>query len=143
MKFSFDDGGRKQSGFSGSTGDCVVRAVAIATELNYRYVYDALSEGCRNQRQTKNSPRQSSARDGVCVKRKWFREYMASLGWKWTATMGIGTGCKVHLRENELPHGRIIAQVSRHFVAVIDGVIHDTHDPSRWGNRCVYGYWSR
>jgi len=26
---------------------------------------------------------------------------------------------------------------------VLDGVIHDTHDPSRGGRRCVYGYWSR
>jgi hypothetical protein len=24
---------------------------------------------------------------------------------------------------------------------VIDGVIHDTFDPSRGGTRCVYGYW--
>jgi hypothetical protein len=25
--------------------------------------------------------------------------------------------------------------------AVIDGVIHDTFNPSRGGSRCVYGYW--
>jgi hypothetical protein len=31
--------------------------------------------------------------------------------------------------------------VSRHAVAVIDGVIHDTYDCSRGGKRCVYGYW--
>jgi hypothetical protein len=30
---------------------------------------------------------------------------------------------------------------SRHLVAVIDGVIHDTHDCSRDGTRCVYGYF--
>jgi len=24
---------------------------------------------------------------------------------------------------------------------VIDGVLHDTHDCSRDGTRCVYGYW--
>jgi hypothetical protein len=24
---------------------------------------------------------------------------------------------------------------------MIDGVIHDTHDCSRRGKRCVYGYW--
>ncbi len=29
----------------------------------------------------------------------------------------------------------------RHYTAVIDGVINDTHDPSREGTRCVYGYW--
>ncbi len=67
---------------------------------------------------------------------------MTALGFKFVPTMGIGTGCKVHLRDGELPMGRIIARVSRHYVAVIDGVLHDTYDASRGGTRCVYGYWS-
>jgi len=33
--------------------------------------------------------------------------------------------------------------VWRHLTAVIDGVIHDTHDPSRDGTRSVYGYYSQ
>lgn len=41
----------------------------------------------------------------------------------------------------ELPSGRLIVAVSRHLCAVIDGVIHDTFDPSRDGTRCVYGYF--
>jgi hypothetical protein len=57
--------------------------------------------------------------------------------------MGIGTGCKVHLRDGELPMGRLIVKVSKHVVAVIDGVINDTHDPSRNGTRCVYGYYTK
>jgi hypothetical protein len=56
--------------------------------------------------------------------------------------MRIGSGCKVHLRADELPGGRLIVHVSKHIVAVLNGVIHDTHDCSRGGNRCVYGYWS-
>lgn len=55
--------------------------------------------------------------------------------------MGIGTGCTVHLVSQELPGGRLIVSVSKHLTAVIDGVIHDTHNPSRSGTRCVYGYW--
>lgn len=57
--------------------------------------------------------------------------------------MGIGTGCTVHLRDGELPRGRLIVAVSKHIVAVVDGVIHDTHDPSRDETRCVYGYWQK
>ena len=57
--------------------------------------------------------------------------------------MAIGSGCKVHLREEVLPTGRLIASVSRHLAAAVDGVIHDTHSCSRDGMRCVYGYWSR
>ena len=61
---------------------------------------------------------------------------------RWTATMDIGKGCRVHLRAGEVPMtGRVIVKVSRHLTALIDGVIHDTGDPSRDGTRCVYGYW--
>jgi hypothetical protein len=55
--------------------------------------------------------------------------------------MQIGQGCKVHLRADELPPGRLVCNVRHHLVAVIDGVIHDTHDYLRGGTRCVYGYW--
>ena len=55
--------------------------------------------------------------------------------------MKIGSGCKVHLSDDELPPGRLVVMLSRHAAAVIDGVLHDTHDSSRGGSRCVYGYW--
>ena len=131
MQFQYNDGGRLASGYKGSTRDCVVRAVTIVSELPYQEVYDALSEGCRNQRLTKRSVKKSSARNGVNVKRKWFKDYMKAIGFTWTPTMLIGSGCKVHLTDGELPSGRLIVSVSRHYTSVIDGVIHDTHDPQR------------
>jgi hypothetical protein len=137
-----DDGGRAAAGFKGKTGDCVVRAVAIATEQPYGEVYAALAEGCRTQIKTKRSRVQASARNGVNVKRKWFQDYMFGLGWEFTPTMGIGTGCRVHLLKSELPDGRIIVSLSNHYAAVIDGVAHDTYDSTRRGTRCVYGYWA-
>jgi hypothetical protein len=39
--------------------------------------------------------------------------------------------------------GILIARVSKHYVAIINGVIHDLYDPSRQGTSCVYGYWQR
>jgi len=57
--------------------------------------------------------------------------------------MFIGSGCRVHLRSKELPMGTLIVSVSKHLTTVIDGVINDTHDCSRDGTRCVYGYWYR
>ncbi len=69
------------------------------------------------------------------------RMFMNSLGWAWTPTMQIGSGCTVHFRADELPSGRLVVSVAKHLTAVIDGVIHDTHDCSRRGTRCVYGYW--
>jgi hypothetical protein len=36
--------------------------------------------------------------------------------------VSIGGGCTVHLRDGELPRGRLIVSVSKHVLAVIDGV---------------------
>ena len=145
MEFNFNDGGRAKAGYKGRTGDCVTRAVAIAAELPYQEVYDRLAEGNANQRVTKRSrkttARQKTASHGISTTRKWFKDYMKSLGFKWVSTMGIGSGCKVHLKSDELPSGRVIARVTRHYCAVIDGVINDTYNPSRDETRCVYGYW--
>lgn len=66
---------------------------------------------------------------------------MNDLGWTWVPTMQIGQGCKVHLRAEELPAGRLVVSVSKHETAVIDGVINDIYDCSRDGTRCVYGYY--
>lgn len=168
--FVFDDGGRQASGRKGFAGDCVCRAVAIASGQPYDAVYRRLASERGEQRVTKrSSKKRASAREGINTRRKWFKDYMAELGFEWVPTMQIGSGCKVHLCAEELPSGRIIVAVSKHYTAVIDGVIHDTHDPRRdahyvespgdhrplrageWrlpsgeiagvSRRCVYGYW--
>lgn len=133
--FVVDDGGRAAAGFRGRAGDCVTRALAIALELPYRQVYDDLAElslayGGRR-----------SARDGV--ESVVMRDYLTRhKNWVWTPTMSVGSGCRVHLRADELPPGRLVVRLSRHVCAVVDGVVHDTYDPSRGGTRCVYGYFS-
>jgi hypothetical protein len=138
LQFTYDDGGRAAAGFKGEAGDCVCRAIAIATKSDYRVVYDSLNGIAANMRQTKRV-RGASSRNGV--PRSVYEQYLRACGWVWVPTMLIGQGCKVHLKSDELPSGRIIARLSRHLVAVIDGVIHDIYDCSRDGTRCVYGYW--
>ena len=139
MQFQFNDGGRAEAGYKGRASDCVARAVAIASEQNYAEVYAWLAAGAGSERGSKGA----SARNGIKTTRKWFKDYMASLGAVWVPCMTIGSGCKVHLTDGEVPaRGRIVVSLSRHFAAVVDGVIHDTSDPSRGGTRCVYGYWT-
>ena len=134
----YNDGGRAAAGFKGSTRDCVTRAIAIAAQIPYSEVYQMVNEAAQSER-----PRiggRSSARTGV-YKNTVRHVIEGILGWAWTPTMSIGSGCRVHLTRQELPSGRIIASCSKHLVAVIDGTIHDVCDPSRNGTRCVYGYW--
>jgi hypothetical protein len=139
--FVFDDGGRAQAGYKGTTGDCVTRAVAIATRRPYQEVYDALNEAIRARPARGQRKRKSSARTGV--PRRIYERYLADLGWRWVPTMRIGSGTTVHLRADELPSSRIIARLSGHLSAVVDGVVRDDHDPCRDGTRCVYGYFTR
>jgi hypothetical protein len=140
MEFKYNDGGRKEAGFVGTTGDCVCRAIAIALELPYQTVYNDLNGLIGSHRKTRLQ-KASSSRGGVF--KKFYKKYLESKGWEWVATMHIGSGCKVHLKAGELPEGRLITRVSKHLCAVVDGVINDTHNPSRNETRCVYGYFQR
>jgi hypothetical protein len=145
-----NDGGRAQAGFKGDVGDCVTRAIAIATGKPYREVYDDLQAAIKHYATTHrdhaarrmargNGRKGTTPRNGISS--KVFKPYLLARGWKWVPTMGIGTGCRVHLNEYDLPPGRLIVRVSKHLVAVINGVVHDTHDCTRGGERCVYGYF--
>jgi hypothetical protein len=141
VTWTYDDGGRQAAGYKGQTNDCVCRAIAIAAQLPYEEIYREINDYAAYERSSaRRKGRRSSAREGV-FKPTTRRFIEKKLGWRWVPTMAIGSGCTTHLRAGELPPGRLIVAVSRHIVAVVDGVIHDTHDPSRHGTRCVYGYW--
>ena len=47
MRWVYHDGGRSQY-FKGTTGDCVTRAIAIATGIDYRKVYDLVNSYSKN-----------------------------------------------------------------------------------------------
>jgi hypothetical protein len=153
LLWGYDDGGRKAAGFTGSTGDCVTRAIAIATGRPYTEVYQYFMERYWEDKAVLASGRTlkgkhgrrrkpSKPRDGINPVH--YEHYLTRiLGWSWTPTMFVGQGCQVHLAAGEIPmEGRIITRLSKHLAAVIDGCVFDTSDPGRDGTRCVYGYWS-
>lgn len=170
MDFQLNDGGRAAAGYKGQTGDCAVRSISIATGMGYQAAYDLVMRHCKAERPSKRRRGKSHPRTGVHA--VTMQAAMAELGWTWVPTMGIGTGCTVHLDPDELPAGRIICRVSKHFCAVLDGVLHDTHNAANRGTtvfpegfpenelpagadrlegggwvhrprRCVYGYWMK
>ena len=142
LPFKRDDGGRSAAGFAPSS-DCVARAISIASRRPYieiRAELAALNAGMRKTKGRKTAGINSAAH-GIYTATVPFKRYMAEQGFEWTPTMGIGTGCQVHLRMGEIPMGRLVVAVSRHYTAVIDGVLWDTGDVCRGGTRCVYGIW--
>lgn len=145
--FKYNDGGRSNYFEGMNARDCVTRAIAIATGSDYKEIYDLMA------RANKAKGGSRSARNGIS--RKVYDKYLLANGFRWIATMKFGQGCTVHLIEDELPKGIIIARLSRHITCVIDGVINDTFNPRRGGSvgtkngipfnqketRCVYGYY--
>lgn len=136
-----NDGGRALAGFKGMADDCCARAFAIATGRPYQEIYDLINELAKSERTGKRKRSISNARTGVYSTAAHKLAYQLNDRVRWVPCMGIGTGCTVHMRSEELPNGRIVVSLSRHYAAVIDGVLHDTHDSTRNGTRCVYGYW--
>ena len=160
MPLIIDDGGAEAAGYRGRGRDCVTRAIAIASGVDYQVVAGAIVEEAKKERpgSRRRQGKRSTPQSGVF--KATYARYLKTLPCEWTPVMGIGTGCRMHLMADELPMGRLIVSLSKHLTAVIDGVIHDTYDPQReayssdttWSDgvktvthrilyRCVYGYW--
>lgn len=141
IKFVVDDGGRAAAGYKGFTGDCFVRAVAIASGRTYQEVYDRTNYWASFERRVKSRRGVSNARTGVHMVTA--KKVVEEFGGRWTPIMGIGTGTTVHARADELPPvGRHVLRLSKHFAAYVEGELRDTYDSSREGTRAVYGYWT-
>lgn len=129
MDFIWDDGGRAASGFVGLAGDCVTRAIAVATGTSYREVYRALGHHA-----------DMTPRNGVF--NSVAAQYLESLGWIYhqIAPIPFDTQC--------LPRGVVIVNLSAryrnrqgHFCCVVDHCIYDTWDASEEDEFVTEGYW--
>lgn len=130
-----NDGGRASCGYrSHARGDCVCRAVAIATGESYKTIYRELNKFLAPYKPTKYAKRGYSSSNGVT--QELTLAYMASKGWGWVT-------CRVPLLPEHLPNGTIICQMHGHVVAVKDGVRYDTHDCNKRGIRIINGYWRK
>ncbi len=150
LGFTETDGGRKLAGYKGNVSDCVTRAVAIVAAIKdkawpdeaYQQAYDRiyeLNQECFDRMRKKH--RKAAPKPYDYTYKKVTKQIMKERGGQWEPTMEIGSGCKVHLRADELPSGLLVVSVSKHVTVIHDHVILDTHNPDRKGTRCVYGYW--
>ena len=156
MQFTYNDGGRSKHFKAEHVGDCVTRAIAIATQRDYKEVYDRLNEMAKKESlKHHRGHKRSNSRNGV-FKETWKR-YLKEIGWVHHKTCEIGSRSdKVKFVDGSLPEeGRLIVQLSRHLTCLVDGVINDTYDCSKKeyydresgdlvtnDERCVYGYWT-
>jgi len=153
MAYKYDDGGRNACGFQGKSGDCFLRAYAITEGKNYAEARKEMEEeykklkpithkrrGAKKPSRLKNEGVSSNVY-GVYTKHA--REILSKKGYTWTPVMGIGTGTTMHVKEGELPQGKNILRVSKHFIASEGQDWKDSHNASRGGTRAVYGYYHK
>jgi hypothetical protein len=125
--FTFNDGGRQAAGFKGTAGDCVVRAISIAMNLDYKTTYKQLAQ------LNKDFGNAKSARNGL--NKKVYIPFLEQHGWKWVSAPKF-EGRKAQC--SDMPLGIVIARQAGHYVAVINGTPQDTWDCS---HKMVYGFW--
>ena len=110
MRFIEDDGGRSKYFKKKKVGDCVVRAIALALEQDYKVTYYELMSLAMPEGLSYNS-------DFV------WRKYLKSKGW---AEHKFGRAAKDLSDTNLSPHLTFIASIPRHLCCVKNGVLYDT-----------------
>lgn len=150
MNYIYNDGGRKAAGYKGTCGDCVTRAIAIATGIPYELIYDELAYRIKEYFAAlhpnipwrlisgrRGGRRGTTPRNGV--NHNVYRPFLLMRGWRWHETPGRW------FYPTDFPTGRVIVQLPSHLVTVIDGVIHDTYDCSMKRGRLqrMKGYYTK
>ncbi len=138
MKFKifYTDAGRSKYFKSNNrVGDCVVRAICLALELDYKNTYNHLNNflKSRGSYSKRNNSRTSILQDDLMA-------YMDLLGWEYKPLKKI-KGRYHHLNPVDLAQlpPVYIALLRKHIVAVKFGYVMDRYDCTKNGRRAVYG----
>lgn len=134
--FVYDDGGRAEAGYQAThVGDCVPRAIAIATGIPYKKVLTDLYEKQKIYYWTRYSPKNPHPTTGT--QPAVYDAYLKDLGWKKIYVKG-----NLRFRKDNLPkRKKLIVRTDRHLAAVIDGKLRDTYESSKQGEKLIRSYW--
>lgn len=127
MKLRYTDGGKKEAGYKGRSGDCVSRSISLATGVEYKKV---LKELQKRQKQWGRSEGYSvcAAKNGV----------YAPVYFSWLEELGFRRVFLCSSWDMIPKIGTFVVQTHRHLSCVIDSIIHDTFDPS---NKEIMTVW--
>ena len=68
IELQINDGGRAKAGYKGKAGDCVVRSIAIVTNLPYQKIYDDLYKANEEFRTTSRTKLARSLKKKMTVR---------------------------------------------------------------------------
>ena len=135
MKFIYNDGGRSKYFKASNVSDCVCRALCNTTGVDYKVMYDLINKISKLEKRNKTS----NARNGVF--KDSYKKILKALQAQEIKVQEFGSSNKCHLCDEDLidyKNGKYILSLSHHFSSLIDGVLVDTYDCSRDGDRQVY-----
>ena len=124
-----DDGGRAAAGYSGHTGDCVVRAIAILTGQKYAEIYALMTramkqagyrasgDGYRQTARPGFKPRLSARQVQNLVKHAYGLHRIP-----------LGPGPKPTYTQAWILHGNCLVGTTKHVSAIVDAALRDTFD---------------
>ena len=116
MKFKKDYGGREKyfrcRFKKDRTNDCVIRAIAIATGIDYMKIWDDLFALATETGFMPNDP-------------KCYEPYLASLGWVKHSPLKDGRR-KVKVRNFPIKEGAVIISICNHLTTMVEGELRDT-----------------
>lgn len=127
MTYVKTDGGKAEAGYKTKT-DCGIRAMAIACGIPYVEARKHLKAASKKGKMGSGAIAKGIYKEDMDVALKQF-------GFVWKSAPKF-EGRKA--RYSDLPNGRIVTRMARHFAAVVDGVLLDSWDSSE---KMVYGYW--
>ena len=128
--YVYNDGGRAAANYRGDTGDCVVRAIAIAGDYDYRHVYDAMGEAMREAGWARSGNAYALARGRTRTRgqphaRDVQHQVIQEFGF---VKAPFVRGPRPTYTEAHERHGICIAKTTKHVAALRDGALQDTFD---------------
>ncbi len=133
IDYHYDDGGREAAGYRGSSGDCVVRAIAVCARQDYRAVYRTMAEHMKrngyaasgNAYAIRERSRKASRRKGQVAARRVQDRVLELYGFR---KVRLPAGARPTFTEAHRRYGDCIVGTTKHVAAVVDGALRDTFD---------------
>ena len=138
IDYRYDDGGREAAGYRGSTGDCVVRAIAICAREDYRAVYLTMAEHMKrngyavsgnavsgNAYATRERNRKAPRRKGQIAARRVQDRVLEVYGFR---KVRLPAGERPTFTEAHRRYGDCIVGTTKHVAAVVNDALRDTFD---------------
>ena len=132
IRYQYNDGGRKEAGYKGHTGDCVARALAISTGKPYKEIYDFVGETMKSHgyKRSANAYYSGNHRRGMRKPKLVQEDIIRSFGFE---KVKLPKGPRPTYRQAYEQYGDCMVATRGHILAIKDGAVQDIFDDQ--------GYW--